>query len=299
MPLDVTTLMAMGSFVATCAAMVLLVAWWQNGKVLTLELWALADLAAAAGILCLSLAVVLRRPALSFLGDSLLTLAPGLMWKAAREFDERPAPAAVVLLGIAVLGLANAIPFTRGVTGSLFLAISVIYYVAIAASLWSGRTDRLAARLPLLLLLSAHAAVMAIGAYSTLTGDVGQNAVPSVMSLFGVIHFENNIFTIGTAMFILALVKERNEAAHARAARTDGLTGIANRAAFYESAERVLERCRRDSAPVAVLVFDLDRFKAINDTHGHAVGDDVLRKFCDVLARSLRSSDVFGRIGGE
>jgi diguanylate cyclase (GGDEF)-like protein len=117
--------------------------------------------------------------------------------------------------------------------------------------------------------------------------------------LFGVVHFENNVFTIGTAMFILALVKERNEAASARAARTDGLTGIANRAAFFENAERVMERCRRDCTPVSVLVFDLDCFKAINDTHGHAVGDDVLRRFCEVLAKALRSSDVFGRIGGE
>ena len=85
MPLDVTTLMAMGSFVSACAAMVLFVAWWQNGKILALELWALADVSAAAGILSLSLAVVLRRPALSVLGDSLMALAPGLMWKASKN----------------------------------------------------------------------------------------------------------------------------------------------------------------------------------------------------------------------
>ncbi len=46
-------------------------------------------------------------------------------------------------------------------------------------------------------------------------------------------------------------------------------------------------------------MFDLDRFKLVNDKHGHAVGDAVLRKFCEVVAAALRPSDVFGRIGGE
>ena len=95
------------------------------------------------------------------------------------------------------------------------------------------------------------------------------------------------------------MVKERNEAASAAVARTDSLTGIANRAAFLENAERLLQRCRHDGAPVSVMMFDLDRFKAINDRHGHAVGDAVIRKFCEIATAALRPSDVFGRIGGE
>ena len=82
-------------------------------------------------------------------------------------------------------------------------------------------------------------------------------------------------------------------------ARTDPLTGIANRAAFLENAGRVLDRCRRDSAPVSVMMFDLDRFKAINDRYGHAVGDAVIRKFCEIATAALRPNDVFGRMGGE
>jgi diguanylate cyclase (GGDEF)-like protein len=61
----------------------------------------------------------------------------------------------------------------------------------------------------------------------------------------------------------------------------------------------VVERCRRDGAPVSVLMFDLDRFKEINDTFGHAVGDSVLLIFCEVASSALRANDVFGRIGGE
>ena len=119
------------------------------------------------------------------------------------------------------------------------------------------------------------------------------------MSLFGLIHFEHNIFVLGTAVFILALVKERGEAASRLAAHIDQLTGIANRGAFMERAEQILERCRREGAPASVMMFDLDRFKVVNDTHGHAVGDAVIKKFCEVTTTALRPKDVFGRIGGE
>ena len=93
--------------------------------------------------------------------------------------------------------------------------------------------------------------------------------------------------------------KERSVAASSIAASTDPLTGILNRVAFMERAGQIVERSRRDSAPVSVMMFDLDRFKAVNDTHGHPVGDAVIRKFCEVTAAALRPNDVFGRLGGE
>ena len=151
----------------------------------------------------------------------------------------------------------------------------------------------------MIIFTAVHAAVLLIGAHSTLLGPTSQYEVPSLMTLFGVIHFESIVVALGSAVFILALIRERSEAASKVAAQVDPLTGIANRAAFFESAERVLERCRRAGAPVSVLMFDLDRFKVVNDTHGHAVGDAVIRKFCEVGAKALRPNDVFGRLGGE
>jgi hypothetical protein len=82
-----------------------------------------------------------------------------------------------------------------------------------------------------------------IGIYSSLNGSTVQNGLPSLASLFGVIYFESIVFALGTSAFFLALIKERNEAAGMTAARTDSLAGIASRAAFLESAGRVLERC--------------------------------------------------------
>ncbi len=299
MHLDVPTLMAMGSFISACAGVVLFVAWWQNRKTPALVPWALSDIIASAGILSLMLGSVSRQPIWFILGGSLLALAAGLMWKAARSLDAKPAPTALVLAGIEVVLIAKAVPGLRDVAQSLSLSASAAYALAGTTSLWLSRNEGLPARWPLIAFMMIHAAVLLSGAVSMLNGAIGQEQAPPVFSLFGLIHFEANIFAIGTAVFILALVKERKEAASRLAASIDGLTGIANRTAFLDSARRIVERCKRDDAPVSAMMFDLDLFKGINDIHGHAVGDGVLRKFCEVAAKVLRPNDAFGRLGGE
>jgi diguanylate cyclase (GGDEF)-like protein len=84
-----------------------------------------------------------------------------------------------------------------------------------------------------------------------------------------------------------------------RQAATDSLTGIANRRHFVGEAERLIVQSLRYGRPCTLLVIDIDRFKAINDTYGHAVGDAVLRAIVTVCRRTLRESDLFGRLGGD
>jgi len=79
----------------------------------------------------------------------------------------------------------------------------------------------------------------------------------------------------------------------------DALTGIANRRHGEELLEREVRRARRYRTPLALLSFDIDRFKAINDSYGHPVGDVVLRTVADCVRAVLRSSDVLVRSGGE
>lgn len=81
-------------------------------------------------------------------------------------------------------------------------------------------------------------------------------------------------------------------------ARTDELTGLNNRRAFFELGERFCMRGRAGH-PVAVLMFDVDHFKRINDTYGHAAGDALLRALGQRLPPLLRPTDVLGRLGGE
>jgi diguanylate cyclase (GGDEF)-like protein/PAS domain S-box-containing protein len=84
-----------------------------------------------------------------------------------------------------------------------------------------------------------------------------------------------------------------------RLAMRDALTGLANRRVFFDVADAALVQTRRYSIPMTVALLDLDHFKHINDTYGHAAGDAVLKAFADVLRESLRDTDTPARIGGE
>jgi diguanylate cyclase (GGDEF)-like protein len=82
-------------------------------------------------------------------------------------------------------------------------------------------------------------------------------------------------------------------------AYTDSLTGVTNRGAFLQAANEELNRSRRLSYDVGVMMLDLDHFKAINDTYGHDAGDKVLKQVSQAMANCLRKEDTLGRIGGE
>jgi len=84
-----------------------------------------------------------------------------------------------------------------------------------------------------------------------------------------------------------------------RLARRDGLTGIANRQHFLETARNTLRYARKSMRDACVVVLDLDSFKQVNDVHGHAIGDLVLKCAVQACEARLRSVDVFGRLGGE
>ena len=82
-------------------------------------------------------------------------------------------------------------------------------------------------------------------------------------------------------------------------AHTDALTGVLNRRRFTDLASDELSRAVRHGTPVALLMIDLDHFKAVNDRLGHAGGDAVLRSFASIAEGVMRQGDVFGRVGGE
>jgi diguanylate cyclase (GGDEF)-like protein len=84
-----------------------------------------------------------------------------------------------------------------------------------------------------------------------------------------------------------------------RQAITDDLTGLVNRRRFIEAFQAEVDRARRFSSPLAVILADLDNFKRVNDDFGHHGGDVVLRAFADLMRSHVRDVDVPGRIGGE
>jgi len=96
---------------------------------------------------------------------------------------------------------------------------------------------------------------------------------------------------------LVSASKTLQEAQHL--ARHDPLTGLANRAMFNELVDHHVSVCSRTQDPFAVLYVDLDGFKAVNDTYGHVVGDELLRTVATRLRNATRSSDVVARLGGD
>jgi diguanylate cyclase (GGDEF)-like protein len=81
--------------------------------------------------------------------------------------------------------------------------------------------------------------------------------------------------------------------------RRDSLTGLLNHQAFHTRLDEELDRCRRYDHELQVIYFDLDDFKRVNDTYGHAMGDQALRVIADIVLESVRESDFTGRVGGD
>jgi diguanylate cyclase (GGDEF)-like protein len=92
---------------------------------------------------------------------------------------------------------------------------------------------------------------------------------------------------------------KRSQMRFMRQARRDGLTDIFNRQHFVSAAEQQLQYCRKSGREACLVLIDLDHFKAVNDTYGHAVGDRVLKRAVAACQAHLRSTDIFGRLGGE
>jgi len=129
----------------------------------------------------------------------------------------------------------------------------------------------------------------------------------NVLGTFAIYHAKpswptaEDVERIGFAanLSAIAIENRRTREELERRAYSDYLTGLANRRFFVEQAELELSRLRRYGGTLALIMFDLDHFKRINDLYGHAVGDLVLKKVADVVREMLRGNDIIGRIGGE
>ena len=103
--------------------------------------------------------------------------------------------------------------------------------------------------------------------------------------------------SLACALLVANLIRSRTRFDHL--ARTDALTGLSNRWQMQTSLDAAIATARRHDQPLCVLMIDIDHFKAINDNHGHDVGDEVLRSVAKQLRESLRAGDLVGRWGGE
>lgn len=104
---------------------------------------------------------------------------------------------------------------------------------------------------------------------------------------------------IAIITYRLAIQLSRQKKNLEKLSRTDGLTGLYNRVYWEERAIAEFTRSRRNGTPAALVLLDIDHFKKVNDAHGHAAGDAVLRTVAKLLQENIRQIDVVGRYGGE
>lgn len=183
-------------------------------------------------------------------------------------------------LGLLLTGLTGLADFLTGYE----LSISIFYVIPVAIVTWFTG-------LYLGLLTSFICASVWLGA-DTATGHQYSYPLIPVWNCFIRLAFFV-IITLLLSELSRSIERER------KAARTDNLTGAVNSRFFYELIQIEIERFRRHQHPFSLAYIDLDNFKAVNDQHGHSVGDQVLRIVTDSAMRHLRKSDVVARLGGD
>jgi diguanylate cyclase (GGDEF)-like protein len=298
-------------YVLTISVMALLggltlFAWVQNRAVRALALWGGGVMLMAVALTLLCLRGTIPNILSLDLAYVVLFASSGLILEGARRFEGRPRSFLVVTAGAAMWVVVCQIPaLYESVTARTIVVSAMvgIYSLGCAHVMWKGRAEPLLSRWPLIVLLGLGGALFLVRIPLALVYPLAQSAINSVEALqsfwFAVVSTSTLLFIVAVFFLFLALTKERTELAHKTAAMTDPLTGLCNRRAFFELAERRLRERASQGNAVACLVLDLDWFKRINDRFGHAVGDQVLRLFADTLRANLRPEDIAGRLGGE
>jgi diguanylate cyclase (GGDEF)-like protein len=301
MVFDFPTLVAIIVFTSALVGCLLLLSWLQHRRIFALVLWGSAFIIAAIATV---LVVIVRNTVPDLwsivIGNAILATAYGLIWSGARNFDGKRISIVLTLAGVLIwlaacsIGPIYARPEARA---TVMAVIAITYALLTVVELWRGRGRGEGLwRWPIMLLLLGHAA--AIPVRIPLVGPLaGHYPVHPELLTFAL--FEALFLCICAAYLFISLVKDRIAARHQNVSLIDALTGVANRRGFLQAAERLMIRARLNKQPVALLTFDLDRFKSINDKFGHPAGDTVLVTFCQLATSQLRPTDLFGRMGGE
>ena len=299
--IDLPTLFMVSTALFVLMAVMFFVTWRQDRRNNAAMLnWAGAHLLGAPA--CVLLALRGQIPGWISIGvaNFIILVAFGLVVRGALAFEGRKMPTALVMVFPAAWVVATQIPFVWddfSVRVTLLSATIGSHGFAAAVILWRGQAREPLPTRPLVALLFAAAGAAHLArAGLAFNVPVSESfaALGRGWSAFVAIQILMQEVLLGYAL--LAMIKERAESRQRRTAEIDGLTGVLTRRAFRE---RTAARLAADPTVGAMLIFDLDRFKTINDTHGHVAGDRVLAEFADVVGGRLGPDDVFGRYGGE
>jgi len=288
------------AFVTVCIVallgLFLILAWLQQRDMRALAWWGAAYLIGAS-----SLALwAAPQPWIQLPQEipfALIFVACGMFWNGVRLFRRRRLLPVAAFAGAAVWLILCQLPgfgagsAERSVVGVVVVAI---YTFFIAFELSRERRKSLYSRTAAIIVPCLHATIFLLPlAIRSLAPDIVASRWVTIFTL------ETMLYAVGTAFIVLLMVKDRTVDLYRHAASIDFLTGLLNRRALLENALMLCARQAKSHKPVTLMMFDLDHFKSINDRFGHNVGDEVLRLFAAVIRRSMRATDIIGRLGGE
>ncbi len=294
--LDGPTLAFVSVCIVALLGLFLILAWLQQRDMRALAWWGSAYLIGASSLALWAAPnqwVALPRE----VPFAMIFVACGMIWNGVRLFRGRSVlPAASFAGAVAWLVLCQFPLFAAGGTARTVLGVLVVatYTFFIALELSRERRKAQQSRVAAIVVPCLHAAIflMPLGIRALMPQEIASSWVT-------VLVLETVLYAVGTAFIVLLMVKDHHVNFYRHAALTDHLTGLLNRRAFLENALKLCARQAERSKPVTLMMFDLDHFKSINDRFGHAVGDEALRVFSDTIRKSMRTSDVIGRLGGE
>jgi diguanylate cyclase (GGDEF)-like protein len=283
----------------SCASLMiaLVIGWIAARRESYLILGAIGMALAVAGLVTMGL----RGPVYSGVGQiipfALLEAGIGFIYVGSRLFNGRRANILGPIILVVTLVTLTIVPLALGLSGvgTIMLNLTATILMALSAlEYWRARHELTVVMMTNVYLYSASAVSFLLCALVLLfeqqwvlsaPPDNWAESINSITVLFGV---------TGIGATTLTLHYARAASYHRTAANTDDLTGVLNRRALFS------EYREDDLVPgLAVLMFDLDHFKQINDHYGHARGDKVLQEFAVVLRAQLRSTDIITRLGGE
>ncbi|WP_035725007.1 GGDEF domain-containing protein [Bradyrhizobium sp. ARR65] len=285
---------------AACAIgfLIIVITWIRDRSTRSYSWWILGFLLSGFGVVLAAQRQTL--PYLTALGvpGFFALFGAGALWSGLRVFDERPLPRLALLPpSIWALGL----PFVyhsfalRQMHFNLAIGTTTLL---IGLDLWRSSSRELSPRLCIALICLFETVVsysQAIALFA-MRDEVGQGPLRGWLTFA---PFQSAVAMVAIVVLGILMIGERSERRLRDLAMNDQLTGILNRRGFFEASAAQLARLSGKSREIAIALFDIDFFKAINDNYGHPAGDKVIAEFAERAARTIRQTDILGRIGGE
>jgi len=268
-----------------------------------LAFWAFSNALVVVAALCFGMRYEWPYIVTVSLGNTALLGAWAAIWAGMRRFSQRSVPLVTVIALPLLLGaVLQYLPGLHTNYAARVVIVALAWASGLLLIVWecarAERLERLVMRRALMIAFVLLACFILARAGLTLQGPSDEDRM--LVGRLAIVTFFVNML-IGTTwnLGLLMMINEQLETRLRWTADRDGLTNLLNRRGFHELSHRVLQRARRECAPVSLLQMDLDGFKTINDRFGHDVGDHVLCVFSNVARQAIRPADILARHGGE